>query len=459
MNAPGDTILAIASAPGWSARAIIRASGPGSAALLNAIVDEPIPARRGVYVARAKLSGDGPALAVLVLRFVGPRSYTGEDSFEIQCPGNPLLIERLMNRLLTLSTPAPTRQANPGEFTARAFLNGRIRMEQAEGVAAMVAARSAEQADAARRLLTGETGHLHQAWADEALGLLALVEAGIDFTDQEDVIPIDAESLDRRLGAIEQGIRDHVGDRVPRAISAGIPAVALVGSPSAGKSTLFNALLGRERSVTAAEPGTTRDVVRESLDLSRDIPGGGAVDLIDLPGLDRREDGVVGKAEAAAQRAARESIAASDVILHCDPSGRFLPDKAIPSGATVIRVRTKADLPADLDEPGDDGHGAIAVCALDGWRLGPLRRAIADATTLPGRFGADAGLIPRHRRSLAQAADAITRARKASRDLLRDPAVVAESLRLACDALSDLTGRVSPDDVLGRIFATFCVGK
>ncbi|MCW5777709.1 MAG: 50S ribosome-binding GTPase, partial [Phycisphaeraceae bacterium] len=223
--------------------------------------------------------------------------------------------------------------------------------------------------------------------------------------------------------------------------------VALVGPPNAGKSTLFNALLGRRRAVVSDVAGTTRDALREPLDLSQDAPGAPAVDLLDLPGLDGVAHGPI---DAEAQRAARLVLRGADAIVHCDPGGRFAPIEGEPSGAPIIRVRTKADLPAS------DG-GGLPVCALDGWNLGPLRRAIADSV------GAPAGtMLPRHRRGLAFALRGLEDAGSLTANdahSLGAPELVADALRSALDAIGELTGRVTPDDVIGRVFASFCVGK
>jgi tRNA modification GTPase len=257
-------------------------------------------------------------------------------------------------------------------------------------------------------------------------------------------------------------IRAHLGAAAGAEISSMLPRIVLAGRPNAGKSTLFNALLGRRRAVVSDVPGTTRDVLEEPLDLSSAIPGGGEVLLIDLAGLDRS---IASGTAAAAQQLARAAIESSDALIHCDPEGRFaLP---MPAGRPIIRVRTKADLPIalaprDPAEAGiDAGSTGIPVCALDGWNLPVLRRAMADAAT--GARGAGiAALLPRYRRELGQAEaalnDALTQVDPGARSLSR-PEIVAGSLRVALDALGELSGRVSPDDVIGRIFATFCVGK
>ncbi len=449
------TIIAQASAPGHGGRSIIRGAGAGAFTLLDSVCESRVPRERGAHTGRMKV-GAAASLPVQVLVYAGPHSYTGEDAFELVLPGSPTLVDRVMHVLLA----AGGQLATPGEFTARAYLAGRLTLEQAEGVAAMISAENAGQLSAAKRLLDGRQGAMYFAWADELLTLLALVEAGIDFTDQEDVVAIEAAELDSRLDRVEREMHVHLPQTLAAASRGSLPSVALVGPPSAGKSTLLNALLGTDRAVTDAEPGTTRDVLRERLELSHDIPGSGPVELVDLPGLDA--DPGMGASARAAQDAAHGAIRSADAILYCDPSGRFAPLHDVPSATPIVRVRTKADLPFE----GAGDAGSVAVCALDHWNLPVLRRAIADVTTRSSA-GQDALLVPRHQRALSEAATAIAAARShlqiakyeqgAAGKL--DPSLIADSLRVATDALGDLTGRVAPDDVLGRIFSTFCIGK
>jgi tRNA modification GTPase len=445
-----DTIVAPASAPGWSSRAFIRASGPDAFRALTDACTAPPPAlSRGIRPVRLRLGSS--SLPVLALIFPAPNSYTGQDAFELQFPGNPHLTERLLAQLL--SRPG-LRMAEPGEFTARAYLNNRLTIDQAEGVAAIIAAQTDEQLAAASSLLSGRTGVAYRAWADELATLLALTEAGIDFTDQDDVVAIAPTSLRDRLVAFRRSIADHLGSETPGAVDAPLPSVVLVGAPNAGKSTLFNTLLGRRRAVVSDVAGTTRDVLSEELDLSAAAPGAGPVMLTDLPGLD---SATTGAADAAAQEAARAALARADVALWCDPRADFDRSRVIPDlapFARVVRVRTKADLPSGEPDP-----SALPVCALDGYNLGPLKRAIADQA-VRSRAAGVAGLLPRHRRALARTLESIDAALALivpSRAVHAE--LIAPPMREGLDHLGELIGRISPDDIIGRVFATFCVGK
>jgi tRNA modification GTPase len=438
---------------------MVRLSGPAATDVMRALLAPPPPATAAPQALAARFAlTDSLSLAVLVIRARAPLSYTGEDTLEILFPGNPYLAERILARILAVDG---VRLAGPGEFTARAYLNGKMTLDEAEGIAATIAAANDEHLAAARRLLAGTTGAIYRRWVDELTGLLALVEAGIDFTDQEDVVPIAPADLHTRLLGLHAAITGHLGAAAGTEVASLLPRVVLAGRANAGKSTLFNALLGRRRAVVSETAGTTRDALEETLDLSRDLPGGCPVALVDLAGLDEAL-AAAGGPDAQAQERARDTISQADVIVHCDPSGRF--DLPLPGSGPTIRVRTKADLPATpalRDASEAAASQAIAVCSLDGWNLSILRRAIVDAAAGAGSTHV-ASLLPRHRRELLQARAGLAEAIEAINPdaaALADTEIVAGSLRSALDALGELAGRISPDDVIGRIFATFCVGK
>ncbi len=436
-----DTIVARCTPPGRSLRAMIRLSGPATPEICARTLGDELEPRQATATS---LKLGAASLPILAVRYQAPASYTGEDALEIQLPANPLLLERVLSDFIAQGA----RPAEPGEFSARAYLNAKLTLAQAEGVGAMIAARTESQLKAARQLLAGQAGAAFADWADRTAHLLALVEAGIDFTDQEDVVAVPPATLAASLDEISNEITSQLA-RSTGTTPRTQPLVAIVGKPNAGKSSLFNAMLGHTRAVASDQQGTTRDAIIEPLNLS--AQGGPEILLADLPGLDALSDS---PADAAAQRAANETIASADLIIHCDPHARF-DELAIPDDRPTIRVRTKADLPGPTT--------GLGVCALDGWNLAALNAAITDA--LDSVHETESDLIPRHRRVLESALANL----RSARDLvgatpycptaLAYPELIAGELRLSLDSLGELCGRITPDDVIGRVFTSFCVGK
>lgn len=471
-NAPmisGDTIIACSTGGAHSPRALVRLSGPDVPRLARAIAGEigPRVAATGALRLRDPVRSSIPHdVPVLCVCFAAPASYTGEDMLEISLPGNPTLVDRVIDAIVADRINAPdtgsrvdasggVRRAEPGEFSARAFLNGKLTLEQAEGVAGIIAARTGEQLAAADRLLRGTTGDRYRAWTDELATLLALVEAGIDFTDQDDVVAITPADLVRRARSVDHAISRELGSTHARATPGVLPVVLIVGEPNAGKSTLFNAMLATRRAIESPRRGTTRDVLREELDLGAHIPGAGRVILCDSAGLD--ESIAIGPSESAAQSATRAAIVDADVIVHCDPSGEFARvggEIAVRPDTPIIRVRTKSDCAS-----GAAASSAIPVCALDAWNLDLLRRAVADAAGVGGSEGL---AVARHAEALRSARAALARiipdTDPAARSLLA-PETIAESLREALEHLGAISGRLTTEDILGKVFSSFCVGK
>ncbi|MCC7205054.1 MAG: 50S ribosome-binding GTPase [Phycisphaeraceae bacterium] len=452
---PQDTIVAVSSPPGRGLRGLVRLNGPGAYEILRSLTHsttDPTRTTRRLTPARLRLDDrSNLELPVLLACFAAPASYTGQDMVEVQCPGHPALLERLLD----LFRGRGARLAEPGEFTFRAFLSGKLDLMQAEGVAATIAAVSDGQLRAATVLREGLLGKAAERMVDQLAAALALVEAGIDFTDQEDVVAIAPRALAERLNTtLEELEALHRHSRPWMSLDA-LPSVVLAGAPNAGKSTLFNALLGRERAVTSHLPGATRDVLVEPLTL----PGeDSAVEVLltDLAGLDEPRQVL----DRFAQQAARAAIEQADVILHIREVGTTAaPPIDAPASATVIDVVTKID----AARPGADA--GMPVSAMTGQGLDDLRRAIRTAVAGRGAsLSADVlALQPRHEHALKDAAEAVRRAlslvRAQRSDQLRQPELIAQAMRQALDALAALGGRMSPDDVLGRIFATFCIGK
>lgn len=457
----GDTIIAAAGGAGAAGRTLVRVSGAAVHDLCATLLGDCVPARRWAGAARLRLGAH--ALPVLVVRCTAPASYTGEDTLDLLLPGHDTLVARVLDALRSVKG---VRDAEPGEFTARAFEHGRLTLEQAEAASALVSAASVRQAEGARRAMRGESGRLYQSWAEEIGTLAALVEAGIDFTDQEAVVPISAADLARRTRVLVEAMDAHTGARAGREAPTARPRIALAGPPNAGKSTLFNALLGRARAVASPVAGTTRDALVEPLTLREGAGAPVTVDLVDLAGLDSAPADA-GPIDAGAQSAAHAEVERADVVLWCVPLGdaQVAPP---PSGARpVLHVRTKADRPAPV---GGDG---LAVCAIDGRGLLRLRQAMLEAAWNAGHGGGSRDeplCLARHAAAIGACAAALRAVVRTlepctaleSRATTCGPAmpeITADHLHAALHALGAVTGRVERDEIIGRIFATFCIGK
>ncbi len=457
MHVIDDTIVAVSSPAGRSARGILRVSGPDALGVAGRMAGRPrlvgLPGRVAVGVSLVLGAKRMPALATV---YQSPSSFTGQDVVELLLPGNPGVLERALHSAIAHGA----RMAEPGEFTYRAFQTGKIDLTQAEGIAGAIGATNDAQLAAARVLTSGVLGQTARGLVDRVSTLLALVEAGIDFTDQDDVVPIAPARLYKELC----GVRDDLAGLLNNSRAWGqvdAPAkVVLVGMPSAGKSTLFNRLLGRTRSVISATPGTTRDVIEEPLTLVTQTGQPVQVMLVDVAGL----DDPAGWIDRQAQQAAAMAIAEADLALVLiDPTQAREtqpgPDR-LPAGVPWALVMTKADC-----VPGAAGEG-LAVSAHTGQGMDLLREMLAQrlgdrAVSLTGETLV---LRPRHEACLRKALDGLERAveraekDKAARQLGR-PELIAQGCRVCLDHLGELGGAMTPDDVLGKVFSTFCIGK
>jgi len=454
LHRSAETIVAVSSPPGRSFRGLIRLTGDDTQRVLDSLLDKPISQTLPGRLVKARLIA--PAMPLLMIWFAGPKSYTGQDMAELQVPGNPALLDRLLH----LATQAGARLAEPGEFTFRAYLAGKLDLTQAEGVAAVIHAVSDNQLKAASLLLDGKLGRFSRELVDDLGTHLALVEAGIDFTDQEDVVPIGPCELDQHLARNQARLNDLLVHSRPWGEVEALPWVVLVGSPSVGKSTLFNALLNRNRAVIDPMPGTTRDVLCEPMMLKTSAGTPSEVMLVDLAGLDEPASALDTQVQAAAHRA----IQRADLILHIIDPGVVPKDVPAP-GTPTLRVYTKSDL---LDAPRSQADllDEVQVSAVTGDNLDTLRTMIVDrlgnlAVSLSAQM---LTLQPRHEQALNDAQSQIARARQLLADQLganaiQDTELIADHLRKALNDLAALGGELSPDDLIGRVFATFCVGK
>ena len=436
-----ETIFALSSGAPPSGVAIIRISGPRALAALDALAGEPGPPRELVLRAlNDPLTGvKAPLDHALTVRFPGPRSFTGEDSAEIHCHGSRAVIDRL---LAILGLMQGLRLAEPGEFTRRAFENGKLDLTQVEGIGDLLAAQTEAQRRQAMRRIEGELAGKLKDWRERVISLRAEIEARLDFSDEGDVAADLPASFLADIASLRDAIAEALkGFAAGRLIHDGI-RIAIAGAPNAGKSTLLNRLARCDVAIVTDIPGTTRDVIEVPLDL-----GGYLYLLADTAGLRPSTDPV----EQEGIRRAEARIGSSDLVLHL-----IAPDSAdlaiaAPEGAEIWRIGSKSDLGAasvpDL---------MLQISAETGAGMDMLLEAL---TTFAARHGAgeEAPLVgrARDREHLTAALDALT----AAPTRLKTPELLAEELRIAGDALGRLSGAIGAEDVLDRLFAGFCIGK
>ncbi|MGE3841824.1 MAG: tRNA uridine-5-carboxymethylaminomethyl(34) synthesis GTPase MnmE [Vicinamibacterales bacterium] len=454
MYAPDDTIAAIATPAGRGGLGVVRVSGPRAHAVAAALLGldaTGLEPRRATF-GRVELLRDGrvvPADQVVSTFFPGPHSYTGEDVVEISAHGNPVVLEQIV----AAATAAGARLARPGEFTFRAFLSGRIDLVQAEAIADLIEAVTPAQARVAFDQLDGRLTGALQSMEQRLLDLVARLEASLDFPE-EDYHFITPEELSATLRSVREQIAGLRGQaRAGRLLREGAQVV-ITGTPNVGKSSLFNLLLGAGRAIVTAQPGTTRDLIAERVDV-HGIP----VTLVDTAGLRDAPEDI--EAEGVA-RARRASETAALRLLVLDRS-REMTDadlgllKDLRSMPRVV-VANKTDLPAAWSA---DGLGVelLGVSARTGKGVEALRSAIA--STLGGYTDyADAPAISnlRHVRLLDQADAALERAAKATGAGASEEFVL-QDLRDAMQAFDQIVGQRTPSDVLETIFSRFCIGK
>lgn len=443
-----DTIYAPATAAGRAAVAVVRVSGPGTREALDALCGGVPPARRATLRALQDESGDEIDRA-LILFFEGPESYTGEDVVEFHVHGGAAVMTALLNALAGQGL----RLAEPGEFTRRAFENGKLDLAQAEGVADLVDAETDAQRRQALDQLGGRLSQVHARWSDMLVEALAMLEAAVDFPDEEvpqDVAARARPALERLVAELEQAAADaERGERVREGYR-----IALIGAPNAGKSTLLNALAGREAAIVTATPGTTRDIIEVPMVLA-----GYKALLADTAGLRETGDEI----EAEGVRRARAWAAGADLRLWLvDGSSDAAIQVPMELRAGDLCLITKRDLPSGAigawaaqqarrlglgtAEMTSKGPGDLA------WLKSTLEERVVDALA-----GAEppAATRLRHQELLSEAADRLRHALGQDEHL----ELAAEDVRLAARALDRITGRIDPEQVLGRIFSTFCIGK
>ena len=437
---PRDTIYALASGHGRAAIAVLRMSGTSVRNIVASLAEKQPEPRRATLVT-FKDPGGAAIDRGLVLFFPGPASFTGEDCAEFHIHGGPAVIAALIRALRGFEK---TRPAEAGEFTRRAFENGKLDLTEVEGLADLVAAETEAQRRQALRQAEGGLRRKAEAWRAALLEASALIEAEIDFADEADVVPLARAKLAAILAPVRADLEAALASgRAGERLRDGL-IVVIAGPPNAGKSTLLNALAHREAAIVSPIPGTTRDAIEVHLDIA-----GCPVTLIDTAGLRESQDAV----EQIGIDRARARVEAAELVLWLSEAKTRSPH-GFPPETRVWPILTKIDLYSG--RPVMEGE-AIALSAVTGENLDILIDRLAVLARAATGAG-ESGLITRerHRKGFEAAAEALQRAEQG----LQGPVeLLAEELRAAVRALEILIGRVDVETVLGEIFARFCIGK
>jgi tRNA modification GTPase len=438
-----DTIVAAATPPGKGGIGIVRVSGGLTEAVARALLGSLPQPRFATW--RVFRDAAGRRLDEgLALYFPAPTSFTGESVLELHGHGGPVVISLLVDAIVELGA----RQAEPGEFSKRAFLNDKLDLVQVEAIADLIDSGTAQAARAALRSLSGAFSRAVDGLADQLVRLRMHVEAAIDFPEEEiDFLSDDA--LLRRIDECEQAfVTLQAGARQGRVLRDGFQVV-IVGKPNAGKSSLLNLLSGQEAAIVTELAGTTRDVLREQIDVD-----GLAVELVDTAGLRNDPDRI----EAEGIRRAKEALANADAVLwirDVTDEQQDEPREKLPAGVPVTIVHNKIDLSGA--EPGLL-NGEVWLSAETGQGVDALRQHIRELAGYEGRGEGAFTARRRHIRALRQAYGHFRDGRRAL-DESRAGELFAEELRLSHEALGAITGAFTADDLLGKIFSEFCIGK
>lgn len=441
-----DTIAAVATPFGEGAIAVLRLSGDDALSILERATDRSSFGERRAERAAVRDERGGVIDDVLVTTFIGPRSYTGENVAEVSCHGGVLVTQRTLERLVECGA----RVAEAGEFTQRAFLNGKIDLTQAEAVMDVISAQSDLALRAAQHQLGGRIGEATEALRQEIIGAVAHVEAYIDFPE-EDIDPDTGATLQKSLGAIETRIEELLStSEQGRLLREGV-RVVIYGEPNVGKSSLLNLLLGYDRALVSEVAGTTRDSVEEVVNL-----GGLPVRLIDTAGLRESEDAV----EEMGIARTRDLLSGADLVIEV-VDGSSTRSEIVASGEVdsvpSILVRNKSDLPT---HPSWHGVDAIELSCLNGTGVDTLIETMQDRLAFGAQsWGQEAVAVnARHQSCLRRALEGIQVGRKQLGEGA-SPEFAAVDLRLALDAIGEVAGKVDVEDLLGEIFGRFCIGK
>lgn len=427
-----DTIFALATAQGKAGVAVVRVSGSHAFDVVRCL-SGPLPEHRATALRTIRGGGQEALDSALVLRFDAPASFTGEDVVELHLHGSIAVVRAV---LALLGDMPEFRMAEPGEFTRRALENGRMDLTQVEGLADLIESETEAQRKQAQATVSGALGKLVDRWRLDLVRAASLIEATIDFADEDVPVDVTPEVTDL-ITRVQVDLRNETASaKMAERIRTGFE-VAIVGAPNVGKSTLLNALAGRDAAITSDIAGTTRDVIEVRMDL-----GGLAVTLLDTAGLRETEDVV----ESIGIDRARQRAKAADIRVFLDETGQA--DAGLWQPGDIV-LRPKGDLTPDDKK---------AISGRTGQGIDKLVARISE-TLIERSSGAGLATHERHRMAMQRAADSIDMASKALSVGPENYDIAAEDLRTAIRALEALIGRVDVENVLDEIFSSFCLGK
>lgn len=447
-------IIAVATAPGKAGVGVVRISGQNLSALASALFQKNLPPRRANLLTLLDKSGEAID-QLIAIYFTGPASFTGEDVLELQCHGGPQLLELVVKRCLELGQGEGLVIAEPGEFTLRAYLNNKIDLTQAEAIADLIDAQSEAAVRGAARSLQGAFSENINELIEEITQLRILVESTLDFPEEEIEFLENAQAR-QRLSAVKEKLHAlRAGAKQGKILRDGIQLV-LAGAPNVGKSSLLNRLAGEEVAIVTAIAGTTRDRVKESITIE-----GVPMHIIDTAGLRETTDVV----EAMGIERSWDAIRLADLVIFLtDPQSISEQDalktqilKGLPPKCAVLEVINKADLLPESSKLLPEGP--ILISAKTGSGIDELKQKILE---LVGWAGPQEGAILARRRHLdciERAAEHIEKSEQFAANGNNSLELFAEELSLAQKHLGEITGKLLPDDLLGKIFSQFCIGK